>query len=104
MTEINELDPTTLKLNDPVWLIVNGEPELRYFVNVYDDRLSRSSYVLSFKPSDDSGKNLYEYTSLYADKASVIRMLIGGLENQIRYRTLELQARQKQLEECIRGD
>ena len=98
MTEINELDPTTLKLHDPVWLIVNVEPELRYFVNIFDGGQS-SSYVLSFKPNEDSGKNLYEYKSLYADKASVIRRLIRGLENQIHYRTLELQARQKQLED-----
>lgn len=79
----------------PLWLVVNGEPALRYYVRPHN-----RGHVLAFN-ADGLGGVYYDYPCFYASQAAVLLQLIEGAENRLRSAVDDLARRRKQLIECM---
>lgn len=82
----------------PVWTIVNGEPELRYYVETHN-----GGHVLAFS-ADLSHPVFYGACHLWACKAGVLLALLNGVEKRLRDAEQSVKKRREEFldaeEEC----
>lgn len=79
----------------PLWLVVNGQPALRYYL-----RPMGRGHVLAFAPEDENG-NYYDHNHFYASKSSILVRQVAGMKSQLASLQNELEARQQQLRESL---
>lgn len=91
-----------------VWMMVNGEPALRYFV-----KWDGNGCVVAFEKSDckliygggpkAQGKGYWTgHQRFWATEADVLLCYVKGIENQLEHFAGELKRRREQLERAIR--
>lgn len=81
----------------PVWLRINGEPAMRYFVEFYSRGVR-----LAFDPElSQVVYHEFDAAHLYARKSDVLARMCDGLEHRLTVTQGELAARRRQLAECV---
>ena len=73
---------TEPKKGQAVWLIVNQQAQLRYFVEFYDGSMSKGAR-LSFEP-DLSGPVYYEYPTFFEKRSDILRRWIESKNDRLR--------------------